>query len=203
MACVSNVFPSVGTAECPDELFFCRVLVTMKQMHEQAWWATVYRTSSRQIQVRRWRNGGMAQAVCKRKTRPRKPALTQHATTKNSARGKGKTKHVMYATPCRICENLVELNNPPASCIPDCFAVATISLAPVGVASTTYPFVMIHAQCPVKICKHIIPAKFAFRAFHYFAEACRNQDGVVFSFCHFGSNLLVPLFRIKCFGSAT
>ena len=78
-----------------------------------------------------------------------------------------KTKHVMYATPCqkcsighsRICENLVELNNPPASCIPDCFGVATISLAPVGVASTTYPFVMIHAQCPVKICKHIIPAK--------------------------------------------
>jgi hypothetical protein len=44
----------------------------------------------RQIQVRRWRNGGMAQAVCKRKTRPRKPALTQHATTKNSARGKEK-----------------------------------------------------------------------------------------------------------------
>ena len=124
-----------------------------------------------------------------------------------------KTKHVMYATPSqkcsigdsRICGNLVELNNPPASCIPDCFGVATISLAPVGVASTRYPIVMIHAQCPVKICKLQThnPSKIAFRAFHYFAETRRNQDGVFFSFCHFGSNLLVPLFRIKGFGSAT
>lgn len=116
-----------------------------------------------------------------------------------------KTKHVMYATPCqkcsighsRICENLVELNNPPASCIPDCFGVATISLAPVGVASTTYPFVMIHAQCPVKICRHIIPAKLPSAPFIILLKHVGIKMELFFHFV-----ILVQICWFHCSGSS-